>query len=208
MTMTMAFNYGGRDELLDAFRALARQVQAGELKPGDSCLMSGTFVGPNNYACFLGMAVVAALALLFGDSSSQRNRRRHHHEDEDEGDGGETYGHRREWLTGGNMALGAGANLLTLKFSRDDETEADIVGLELAARAGYNPSAGVTLWRKMQQSSKGAPPQWLSTHPSGDTRIHDIEARLPRVEPLYEAAPKPTQRFAPPPLKSASAASG
>ena len=88
----------------------------------------------------------------------------------------------------GNMALGAGANLLTLKFSRDDETEADIVGLELAARAGYNPSAGVSLWKKMQQASKGAQPQWLSTHPAGDTRIKEINKHLPAVMPLYEKA--------------------
>lgn len=79
-----------------------------------------------------------------------------------------------------------GANLLTLKFSRDDETEADLVGMELAARAGYDPRAGVTLWRKMAIASKGAPPQWLSTHPSGNTRIEEIEANLPKVMPLYE----------------------
>ena len=86
------------------------------------------------------------------------------------------------------MALGAGVNLLALKFSRDDETEADAVGLELAARAGYNPSAGISLWRKMQQASKGAPPQWLSTHPAGESRIREIENRLPQVMPLYERA--------------------
>lgn len=88
----------------------------------------------------------------------------------------------------GNMALGAGVNLLTLKFSRDDETEADLVGLELTARAGYNPSAGVTLWQKMQQAAKGAPPQWMSTHPASDSRIREIEAHLPQVMPLYERA--------------------
>ena len=88
----------------------------------------------------------------------------------------------------GNAVLGASANLLTLKFSRDDETEADTVGLELAARAGYDPRAGITLWRKMQQASKGAPPQWLSTHPSNDMRIGEIEANLPKVMPLYERA--------------------
>lgn len=82
----------------------------------------------------------------------------------------------------------SGANLLTLSFSRDDESEADLVGMELAARAGYNPSAGVTLWRKMSAASKGAPPQWLSTHPSGKARIKEIEKNLPRVEPLYEQA--------------------
>ncbi len=88
----------------------------------------------------------------------------------------------------GNMALGAGVNLLTLKFSRDDETEADLVGLELTARAGYNPSAGVTLWQKMQQAANGAPPQWMSTHPASDSRIREIEAHLPQVMPLYERA--------------------
>lgn len=81
-----------------------------------------------------------------------------------------------------------GAKLLTLKFSRDDETEADLVGLELAARGGYDPQAGVSLWRKMQSASKGAPPQWLSTHPAGATRIADIEKTLPQVQPLFEKA--------------------
>jgi predicted Zn-dependent protease len=50
----------------------------------------------------------------------------------------------------------------------------------------------------MLSANKGAPPQWLSTHPSGQTRIRDIEERLPRVEPLYAQAPKPDQRFEPP----------
>ena len=90
----------------------------------------------------------------------------------------------------GHAALGASANLLTLKFSRDDETESDIVGLELMARAGYDPRAGVTLWQKMQAASKGAPPQWLSTHPAGDTRIKEIQKHLPEVMPLYERAKK------------------
>jgi predicted Zn-dependent protease len=81
-----------------------------------------------------------------------------------------------------------GAELLTLKFSRDDETEADLVGLELAARGGYDPQAGVSLWRKMQNASKGTPPQWLSTHPAGATRIADIEKTLPQVQALFEKA--------------------
>jgi Zn-dependent protease with chaperone function len=84
-----------------------------------------------------------------------------------------------------------GANLLTLKFGREDESEADLVGMELAARAGFDPRAGVTLWEKMSAANKGAPPQWLSTHPSGSTRIADIEANLPRVMPLYERAKRP-----------------
>lgn len=81
-----------------------------------------------------------------------------------------------------------GANLLNLKFSRDDETEADLVGMEIAARAGYDPRAGVTLWQKMSAANKGAPPQWLSTHPSGNTRIQEIQANLPKVMPFYERA--------------------
>ena len=88
----------------------------------------------------------------------------------------------------GQQVIGGGAQLLTLKFSRDDESEADLVGMELAARAGYDPRAGVTLWQKMGAANKGAPPQWLSTHPAGNTRIADIEKNLPKVLPLYEKA--------------------
>ena len=86
----------------------------------------------------------------------------------------------------GQTVTNYGAQLLSLQFSRDNESEADLVGMELAARAGYDPRAGVTLWQKMSAANKGAPPQWLSTHPSGTTRIGDIEANLPKVMPLYE----------------------
>lgn len=86
-----------------------------------------------------------------------------------------------------DMARGAGG-LLGLKFSRDDETEADLVGMEIAARAGYDPRAGISLWQKMSEASKGAPPQWLSTHPSGPSRIQTIEKNLKDVLPLYEQA--------------------
>lgn len=82
----------------------------------------------------------------------------------------------------------AGGGLYGLKFSRNDETEADLVGMELAARAGYDPRSGVTLWNKMAAAAKGAPPQWLSTHPSNKTRIDTIESHLKEVLPLYEAA--------------------
>jgi predicted Zn-dependent protease len=88
----------------------------------------------------------------------------------------------------GQTLTNYGAQLLTLQFSREDESESDLVGMELAARAGYDPRAGVTLWQKMGAASKGAPPQWLSTHPSGTTRIAEIEANLPKVMPLYEKA--------------------
>ncbi len=90
----------------------------------------------------------------------------------------------------GRTVTNYGVQLLNMTFSRSDETEADLVGLELAARAGYDPRAGVTLWQKMAANSKGAPPQWLSTHPAGTTRIADIERNLPRVLPIYERARK------------------
>ncbi len=102
----------------------------------------------------------------------------------------------------GDTLLRMGGQLATLTFSREDESEADLVGMELAARAGYDPRAAVRLWQKMGAASKGAPPQWLSTHPAGPTRIRDLQANLPRVMPLYEKAAKPPQRFEPaPPLK-------
>ncbi len=86
----------------------------------------------------------------------------------------------------GQTVTNYGAQLLTLQFSRSDESEADLVGMELAARAGYDPRAGISLWQKMALANKGAPPQWLSTHPSGPTRIADIQANLPKVIPLYQ----------------------
>ncbi|PAU87731.1 peptidase M48 [Pseudomonas sp. WN033] len=77
---------------------------------------------------------------------------------------------------------------LTLPNSRGNETEADLIGLELAARAGYNPQAAVTLWQKMASASQGQPPAFLSTHPSHSGRIQNLQNAIPRVQPLYEAA--------------------
>lgn len=90
----------------------------------------------------------------------------------------------------GRSALGAGAQLMSLKFSRDDEIEADRVGLEISTRAGYHPRAGVSLWQKMQAAQKGAPAQWLSTHPSGDRRVQEMRALQERLMPLYRQAPQ------------------
>lgn len=98
----------------------------------------------------------------------------------------------------GDLVARGGGALLGLKFSRDDESEADALGLIMASRAGYDPRAGVTLWNKMMQASKGAPPKFLSTHPPSAERIQDIEARLPQVLPQFQAAAKPDRRFAPP----------
>jgi predicted Zn-dependent protease len=87
-----------------------------------------------------------------------------------------------------DLAARGGASLLSLKFSRGNETEADLVGMEIAARAGYDPRAAVTLWQKMAQAGKSAPPEWFSTHPSGSSRIAELQRNLPRVMPLYERA--------------------
>ena len=95
----------------------------------------------------------------------------------------------------GRYLAGMGGQLLTLRFGREDESEADLVGIELAARAGYDPHAGVTLWQKMATAATGAPPQFISTHPSGPTRIRDIEVNLPKVQPLYARAERPEKRF-------------
>jgi len=73
-----------------------------------------------------------------------------------------------------------------LPNSREHETEADRMGVELAARAGYDPRAAVTLWNKMAGQSAGAPPQWLSTHPSHATRQKDLAEYAARVMPLYQ----------------------
>jgi predicted Zn-dependent protease len=97
----------------------------------------------------------------------------------------------------GQTVTNYGAQLLTLKFGREDESEADLVGMELAARAGYNPRAGVSLWKKMGAANKGAPPEWLSTHPSDTTRIATIEANLPQVLPLYERTKTVNSRRSP-----------
>lgn len=74
---------------------------------------------------------------------------------------------------------------LTLPNSRTHETEADRIGVELAARAGYDPYAAVRVWEKMSQHSNGGPPQILSTHPTNENRIKDLRKYAQRVEPLY-----------------------
>ena len=77
---------------------------------------------------------------------------------------------------------------IQLPNSREKETEADRIGLELTARAGYDPHGAITVWKKMAANGNGHSPEFLSTHPNPESRMHDIEAHISRVMPLYEQA--------------------
>ncbi|MFT5780899.1 MAG: putative Zn-dependent protease [Pseudomonas sp.] len=79
---------------------------------------------------------------------------------------------------------------MTLPNSRANENEADLIGLELSARAGYNPDAAISLWQKMASASAsdGAPPEFMSTHPSSGSRIAALQSAIPKVMPLYQQA--------------------
>jgi predicted Zn-dependent protease len=101
-------------------------------------------------------------------------------------------------LSGLAVATGAGQGTLDLAntvasvtlqlpHSRDQESEADIMGLELMARAGYDPNAAVSVWRKMKAAESGSPPEFLSTHPAPGNRIAELQSYVPKVMPLYQA---------------------
>jgi predicted Zn-dependent protease len=75
-----------------------------------------------------------------------------------------------------------------LPYSRQFEREADRIGVELAARAGYDPRAAIALWQKMAKVGGGGPPELLSTHPSDESRIRDLQEYSQRVMPLYQQA--------------------
>jgi predicted Zn-dependent protease len=101
-------------------------------------------------------------------------------------------------LTGLAVATGAGQGTLDLAntvasvtlqlpHSRDQESEADIMGLELMARAGYDPNAAVSVWKKMMAAQQGSPPEFLSTHPAPGNRIAELQSYVPKVMPLYQA---------------------
>lgn len=77
---------------------------------------------------------------------------------------------------------------LTLPNSREAEREADRMGLELTARAGYDPNAAISLWEKMGAQAGSKPPEWLSTHPSEQSRTQDLKRMIPTVMPLYREA--------------------
>jgi predicted Zn-dependent protease len=96
-------------------------------------------------------------------------------------------------LTGGvSDTLGLADDIASATFElphdRQQEAEADVMGLELMARAGYDPRESITLWKKMMAAEKSEPPQFLSTHPASANRIADLESHMSQVLPLYQAA--------------------
>ncbi|MEY2928521.1 MAG: hypothetical protein RL191_943 [Pseudomonadota bacterium] len=86
------------------------------------------------------------------------------------------------------QAVSLGTTLFfALPNSRTQEREADAIGLELAARSGFNPFASVTLWEKMKRQDTKKPPEFLSTHPSDDNRIRELTDLAYKLKPLYES---------------------
>ncbi|MDB5344689.1 MAG: family peptidase [Schlesneria sp.] len=95
------------------------------------------------------------------------------------------------------QVLNAGAQFGILKYSRGHESEADHMGLLLMAAAGYDPSQAIEFWKRMEAAtgSQGAPPEFMSTHPSHGTRVHDLKAWLPEAMPLYENSPYKSEKL-------------
>ncbi|MFO8026424.1 MAG: M48 family metallopeptidase [Opitutales bacterium] len=84
-------------------------------------------------------------------------------------------------------AYGAGATMgVILPYSRLHESEADEIGLIYAAEAGYDPRVAIPFWQRMEAQKSGSPPEFLSTHPSGSTRMRKLEALMPRAVRIYE----------------------
>jgi predicted Zn-dependent protease len=89
------------------------------------------------------------------------------------------------------VGVQAGAQVTVLKFSRTQESEADLIGLDRMAAAGFDPRESIPLWENMEAASKGArPPEFLSTHPNPETRIHDLQKRIPEAQPIADQAHK------------------
>ena len=97
-------------------------------------------------------------------------------------------GHRGATYTA-QQALNAGADLgISLPHTRGQESEADIIGLEYMAKAGFDPREAVSLWQRMDASTDKKPPEFLSTHPSSESRIESLVSEWPKTLPLYNEA--------------------
>ncbi len=83
---------------------------------------------------------------------------------------------------------GVTQTLFLLPYSRSHESEADLLGMDLMSKAGFDPQASITLWQNMSKLGGQKPPQIMSTHPSNETRIHDLTKRLPQDLPVYQQA--------------------
>ncbi len=94
---------------------------------------------------------------------------------------------RALWMAG--LGLGVQYGVL-MPYGRAHESEADIVGQNLMAKAGFNPKASITLWQNMAKASKGSPPEFLSTHPSNQTRINQLTSHLPKAQKYYSSQNK------------------
>ena len=93
-------------------------------------------------------------------------------------------------------ALGVGAQVgILLPYGRTQESEADVIGQELMARAGFDPAEAVLLWENMQMESTGGPPEILSTHPSHQSRISKLKEGIPKFGSIYESSRKSQCRF-------------
>jgi predicted Zn-dependent protease len=91
----------------------------------------------------------------------------------------------------GGAAAGFAVAFFDRKFSRGDESEADQIGQQFMAKAGYDPAESIKLWERMGEAMKGkAPPEWLSTHPSDEHRRENLRTWLPEAERLYSQAPQ------------------
>jgi metalloendopeptidase OMA1, mitochondrial len=95
------------------------------------------------------------------------------------------------------MGMGLQAGVL-LPFSRMHESEADYIGILLAADAGYDPREAVRIWERMAAASGGAPPEFLSTHPANETRIANLNKWMPEAMAIYQRAPKASKSTLPP----------
>ena len=78
---------------------------------------------------------------------------------------------------------------MLLPYGRTQESEADIIGLRLMSQAGFDPHQAIEVWNNMSAANSGkAPPEWMSTHPSDQTRIQNISSRMSEVWPMYQSA--------------------